>query len=145
MSITNLTIEQVNELEPSYSPIYPDKLEVRTSTIANAGNGCFSKVSISTGATIGVYSGFTHDHTQYINQGKRRFAKINSEYTMEISENNRQTKYITINGLYGGNELRYINGCANQPSIDANVNINDDGEIYAIKSISADDELFMDY
>ena len=146
MSITNLTVAQARALSPSYSPQYSDSLEIKTSTISGAGNGCFAKTNITNGATIGTYAGYTHDHLNY--EFTRRGKLYWSYYVMTVIErdgNGIKTKYFTINGLYGGNELRYINGCKNEPSIDPNVEFNNDGEAYAIKPILLGDELFMDY
>jgi hypothetical protein len=59
--------------------------------------------------------------------------------------NNSYSEYITINGLYGGNELRYINDCSEDESINRNVAINSNAEVYAVSNINADEELFLDY
>ena len=146
MAITNLTTAQARALTPSFSPQYSGSLEVKASTISGAGDGCFAKTNIANGATIGTYAGYTHDHSNY--EFTRRGKLYWSDYVMDFCERNsngEKTNHFTVNGLYGGNELRYINGCAGNASIDPNVEFNNDGEAYAIKAISAGDELFMDY
>jgi len=143
--ITNLTIQEVRALSPSYVPMYSETLTVQTSTIPNAGNGAFATTNIANGTLVGTYAGFTHDHVSF---QYKRIARLYSDYTVvcvETDENNNITKHITINGLHGGNELRYINDCSKEPSISPNVYINNNAEVHAILDIISGDELFLDY
>lgn len=143
--ITNLTLQEVKDLVPSYVSMYSGTLAVQTSTIPNAGNGCFATTNIANGTLVGTYAGFTHDHIAF---QYKRIARLYSDYTVECieaDENNNKIKHITINGLHGGNELRYINDCSTEPSISPNVYLNSNAEVYAISDIATDDELFLDY
>lgn len=153
-TVNNLTIEQVRDLEPSYNQSFAGTLYVSESTIPGAANGCFAASAISNGTIIGTYAGYAHDHVQFSSEGKKRFSKIHSIYTLTFKSrhpaNNSYSDYVTINGLYGGNELRYINDCSEhwgfgEENIDRNVAINSNAEVYAVSDINPDEELFLDY
>ena len=137
LSITSPTVAQF--LEPSLVLKYTDTLEILPSTIPGGGDGLFAKVNITNGILLGVYEGFSYDTNETSFRLKRQ-----TKYMLNIK------KYVTegvidkdyyIEGMYGGNELRYIN---NDP-LNTNVYLNNDAEVHATTNITAGDELFLDY
>lgn len=137
LSITSPTTAQF--LEPSLVLRYTDTLEVLPSTIPGAGDGLFAKVNITNGAMLGVYEGFSYDALDSSFRLKRQ-----TKYMLNIKKyviEGILDKDYYIEGMYAGNELRYIN---NDPA-NVNVYLNNDAEVHAIADISAGDELFLNY
>ena len=116
-------------------------LEIKKSTIPNAGTGLFANMDIDIGIDLGEYFGKITDNYP------------GGCYIWEYQDENNNTKY--VNGEdYKNNPLKYVNGIKykDQPTKDQlnKVNcmakiINNKVHYITTKFINKGDELFIDY
>ena len=112
-----------------------EHFEVMLSTIKNAGNGLFSKVSLKPGDTIGEYTGkiLTDEQTN-------TEPYVDSDYILWIC-----TDYNILGEGPLSNHTRYINHSAEPNSRIVTSTRWKKARIEAIKEIQPGEEIFIDY
>ena len=103
-------------------------MEIKTSTIPNAGNGVFTRVSIPKGTFIGYYRGKIID----VNTAK------NTDYVLTLNDGT------SICGKDKSHFGPMIN-CHTATPYPANVTYTEDGKLQTVRAIRAGEELFADY
>lgn len=123
---------------------YEKNLEIRTSTIPNAGNGVFAKVAIPKGAYLGAYTGEFITEEEFL----RRAAMNKWQYMMGLLDCARphSNGLMTIDGI-NGNVFTRMNYA---PAEFQNVKFEKICEapfvkIVSIRDIAAGEELWVDY
>ena len=129
---------------PASQTPYEKSLEIRQSTIPNAGNGVYTKVAIPKGAYLGAYSGEFITEEEY----RRRAAASKWQYMMGLLDCARPhtNGLMTIDGI-SGNVFTRMNYA---PPEFQNVRFEKICEppfvrIVALRNIAPGEELWVDY
>ena len=112
-------------------------IEIRQSTIPNAGNGVFAKQNINSGDMLGYYRGEALTPDQY---NKRFKDKLYAAYVLPVQNG-------TINVDAEKNGYNWVSR-VNTPrgtNMKTNIYWDDNGHVYAKRNIKAGEELFVSY
>lgn len=123
---------EIGDLYPSEQPSYDisSDMEIKKSTIPDAGLGVFTKVPLSKGMRIGIYTG------TIISEEEQKKSKSNAIITLNVPYK------IYVDGNKDGNWTSRIN---HQSGAGANVEWNKMGTVIVKKKINPGTELFINY